>query len=275
MGFVGYSWVSASDKYTYLPAVGLMLILGWVIARFTASGTQATRRVRQVAAVAAVIIAATLLSICTRSYLDQWQTTSGFLAYMLRLAPQSHYLHCQLGAYHLGREEFDQSIREYDTALSLQATNPDAINNRGSAFLGKKQYNEAMADFSNAIRLKPHDADLHYNRGRTRTEMGAHAEAIPDYDEAIRLDPGYVSAYNNRGVAFSALGNQERALQDHSKAIELDPNNPDLYNNRAVDYYRLKQYDKAWADIERCRKVGGSPIPELVTLLEKASGRRE
>jgi hypothetical protein len=33
MGFVGYSWVAASDKYVYLPAVGLVLVLGWVLER--------------------------------------------------------------------------------------------------------------------------------------------------------------------------------------------------------------------------------------------------
>jgi Flp pilus assembly protein TadD len=274
MGFVGYSWVSASDKYTYLPAVGLVLILCWIIEQVTTAGAPLQLRSRRVATAAVILLAAVLLAAGTRLYLNQWRTTSAFLAYMLDLAPNSHYLHCQLGAYHLARDEYDQSIREYDTALSLQATNPDALNNRGSAHLAKRQYKEAIADFSRAIELKPRDADLYYNRGKTLAEMGALNEAIRDYDEAIRLNPAYVSAYNNRGVAFVTLGRYDQALRDHSQAIELDRGQADLYNNRAVDYYYLKQIDKAWADVAQCRRLGGTPTPALISLLEKAAGRQ-
>lgn len=132
MGFVGYSWVSASDKYAYLPAVGLVLILGWAIERLTTTADPATRRARQTVVASVLLLAAILLSVGTRYYLEQWQTTHGFFSYMIRLAPRSHYLHCQMGAYHLSREKHDQAIREYDIALSLRDTNPDAINNRGS-----------------------------------------------------------------------------------------------------------------------------------------------
>ena len=273
MGFVGYSWVSASDKYVYLPAVGLVLILAWLLDRITAGGNERTRRVRQVVAAVVVLVAAGLLGLGTHRYLQKWQTTEQFMTYMLQLAPKSHNLHCQMGAFRLEQEKYEQAIREYDTALSLKSTNPDALNNRGTAYHALGRYAEAINDFSTAIAFKPSDADFYYNRGMSRAAMGNNIEAVKDYDEAIRLKPDYASAYNNRGVVYEDLGRFELALQDHIKAIELEPDSLYLYNNRAVDYYRLKQYDKAWADVEQCRKRGGIPSPQLIKLLEKATGR--
>ncbi len=275
MGFVGYSWVSASDKYVYLPAFGLAIVLAWALERATTGGAERTRRARRAMIALAVLMAAGLLGAGTHRYLQKWQTTQGFLAYMLELAPNSPHLHCQMGRFHLDRGENEQSIEHYTTALSFHPTNPDALNNRGLAYLALGRYEGALEDLSKVVELRPNDADAHYNRGMTWSAKGDYARAIRDFDKAIQLLPTWASAYNNRGVAYTNMGQHDRALEDHVKAIELEPGSAMLYNNRAVDYYRLKEYDKAWADIERCRKLGGTPSPQLVALLEQASGRTE
>ena len=47
MGFVRYSWVAASDKYAYLPAVGLVVVLSWLLQRLWEAGPSATAGRRQ------------------------------------------------------------------------------------------------------------------------------------------------------------------------------------------------------------------------------------
>ena len=97
MGFVGYSWVSASDKYAYLPAIGLLLMLGWALERIWSGGAIGTLRIRQVAAVAGVAALAGLLGLGTRGYLRQWRNTETLTRYMFDLAPRSPQLNYSMG----------------------------------------------------------------------------------------------------------------------------------------------------------------------------------
>ena len=63
--------------------------------------------------------------------------------------------------------------------------------------------------------------------------------------------------------------------KDYDKAIELKSDYAEAYNNRAVAHCRRKAYDKARADVKMCRKLGGTPNPELIEDLTRFSGRSE
>ena len=102
-----------------------------------------------------------------------------------------------------------------------------------------------------------------------------HDRAITDFDRALTLDPNYAAAYLNRGLAFSAGGLYDRALTDFDHAVALNPNDAKSYNSRAVTWFFKKDYNKAWADVKRCRQVGGTLHPRFIELLQQASGRRE
>ena len=92
----------------------------------------------------------------------------------------------------------------------------------------------------------------------------------------LQLNPNLAEAYNNRGNAY-AQGKQQydRAIADYNQALALNSNLAEAYNNRAVAWFFKKDYDKAWADVRRCRQVGGTPNPRFIEALRKASGRWE
>ena len=47
------------------------------------------------------------------------------------------------------------------------------------------------------------------------------------------------------------------------------------YQQARRAYYQLKEYQKAWADIQTCRKNGGTPQAKLVQAIAKAAGQVE
>ena len=241
MGVLGFTIVIASDKYAYLPAVGLLLVVGWALERAWTTGTGRERRAWQVGTAAAVVLAAALLTGATRRYLGRWESTEGLFNYMIDLAP---------GA-------------------------PILYNNRGNAYCRKGDYNKAIRDYTAAIELKPDYARACYNRGIAYGAKDDNSQAILDYSRAIELKPNDADAYCNRGVACAQKGRHDQAILDYNRAIKLKPDNADIYFNRAVANYSLKQYDKAWADVKMCRHLGGIPQPAFVRALIEATGRTE
>jgi len=261
MGFVGYSWVSASDKYVYLPGVGLVLILAWLL------NWAWTTRLRRRVAIAAVALAAVLLSLDTRQYLHKWQSSESLFQYMIRLAPNSPNLHCQRGAMYLDQLNYKQAVQEYSAAIALFPTCQEAYHNRGVAYHGLHDYDNALRDLTKAAELIPIDPEPYYNRGLTYIAMGKYRKAINDYTKAIRLSPKSIKLYNNRATAYIYLKQYSQAEQDCTKAIEIQPTFAFGFHNRAVARYYMNRLDQARGDLAQCIRLGGKPHPDLVAKL--------
>jgi tetratricopeptide (TPR) repeat protein len=146
---------------------------------------------------------------------------------------------------------------------------------RGDFQNARLSYDLALADFTDAISLKPDYAPAYSNRGYTYTFLGDFERAIADLTRAIDLKPDFPAAYSNRGNAYGVIGDFPRALADLDAAIRLRPEFAVAYGNRAATFFHMGQYDKAWADLKECRRFGGTPNPELVRLLQQATGRSE
>ncbi len=198
MGFVGYSWVVASDKYTYLPAVGLVLILGWILERIDQGIGGGTRRIRLGVTGGLVLIVAGLLTTGTRGYLRHWQTTMELYDYLLAPGPNIAELH------------------------NNHAIACDQVGDNARAIRG----------FTKAIELSPEYTNAYYNRGTIYLKMGKHFPAVLDFTKAIELKPEHADAHCNRAIAHYYLKEYDKAWADViiCRRLGLAPH-PDFISN--------------------------------------------
>jgi tetratricopeptide (TPR) repeat protein len=248
MGVLGFTIVIASDKYAYLPAVGLLLILAWLLKRIWTGGTGAGRVVRQAGMVAVVVVAASLLVTGTRRYLSHWQTTEALCDYMLVLAPNAYPVYNTRGIAYMNKGDYDQAIRAYTKAIELKSDYAFAYSNRGLAYNDIRDFGRAIRDYAKAIELKPGYAEAYYNRANAYIDMNDFGRAMQDYAKAIELKPDYVEAYYNRGNAYNNMRDHDRAIRDYSRAIELRPDYAEAYNNRGNAYNDLRDFGQAIRD---------------------------
>ena len=248
MGVLGFTIVIASDKYAYLPAVGLLLILGGLLERIWLAGTGSKRRVRRIAALAVVLTAAGLLMVDTRHYLVQWQTTEGHNRYMLSLAPNSPELYNNSGWSHDYEKKYDLAIRDYTQAIELNPGYARAYYNRGITYDSMRDYDLAIRDYTRAVEIMPDYAYAYGNRGVSFEAKGDYVQAIRDYDKAIELRPGYTQAYYNRANAYLAADDARKAIGDYNRAIEINPEYVMAYNNRGNAFNRIGDHDQAIRD---------------------------
>ena len=145
--------------------------------------------------------------------------------------------------------------------------------NRGAAYNRKGSYDRAIVDFTQALTLNPNLAPAYYNRGTSYQMQGDPGRAVTDFSQTLTLNPRYVAAYVDRETCTDQ-GNYESAIADCTQALTLNPNYFLAYHHRAVAQFSQKDYTKAWADVKRFQQACGTPNPQFLRDLRKASGRQ-
>ena len=121
------------------------------------------------------------------------------------------------------QRQYGKAISENTKALSLDPTFVQALIDRGAAHRKEGNIDSAMTDYSNALTINPSNPEVYFNRGVLYQKKQVHAQAIDDFTSAIRFDPKYVQAHVNRGASHVSLGNMSAGRKDYEKASQLDP----------------------------------------------------
>ncbi len=156
-----------------------------------------------------------------------------------------------LGVIHYQRGEYQEAVRQIDTALRINPRAAVAHNNLGNALKDFGRAKEALASYERAIALKADYADAYYNRGNVLRALGRFEKAVASYDRAVALRPDYVDAFNNRGSALKDLERFEEALASFDRALALKSDHAEAWHNRANALNELERYEEALASCER------------------------
>jgi tetratricopeptide (TPR) repeat protein len=134
-------------------------------------------------------------------------------------------------------QEFQQSLRDYDRAISLNPKLFSAYSNRGLLKADKlNDVRGALSDYNRAISFKPNFSDFYYNRaGLKADKLNDVRGALSDYNRAISLNPKHASFYYNRAILKqNRLNDVQGALSDYNRAISLNPKHVKAHTNRAI-----------------------------------------
>ncbi|HET6766768.1 MAG TPA: tetratricopeptide repeat protein, partial [Chitinophagaceae bacterium] len=192
--FVSVGVAIIADRYTYLPFVGLSLIVALLIQKLP-------RNIRYVA-MGMTALTAIIWLLQTRSQVDKWQNSDTLLSQVITRYPLAEQAYSIRGNY-------------YGKQAGIFAM-------KGDTAMQRRYIEKAEQDFTKAIQLQSNRVDVYEGMGNIQGMKGNRDEALNMYNKAIELDPKRSSAYVNRGVTYDLSGNYQEALKDFSKAIELD-----------------------------------------------------
>lgn len=96
--------------------------------------------------------------------------------------------------------------------------------NRGILRMRRGNADEALADFEAAIAINPSHPEAYLNRGSLMLRRDAAADAATMFTRAIERNTRRPElAYFGRGIANETLGNVRAAYSDYRRASELQP----------------------------------------------------
>ncbi len=240
IGLVQVGNQAIADRYTYLPAIGLFLMLVWGIAEII--GGRPGRR-----AVAALLATAmlTACSLLTQTQVMVWQNTETLFQHALAVTTNNFVAYNSLGFYFSAQREADEAKRYFRAALAVNPACQFAWEGLASVLIEQGKLDEAISDCQAALQLNPGMAEAHSTLGLALMKQGKTNEAVGQYSEAIRLRPDFAPAHYNLANALATQGQIEQARKHYQESLRSDPSSPDTHNNLAYMLAREGKLDQA------------------------------
>jgi len=192
IGLVQMASHAMADHYTYVPLVGVFILMAWGIPEL----------------------------------LKNWQFKRIGLA-----AATAVFLTILMGITWIQTGYWSNGITLFRHAIEVTTGNWAAHNNLGVALRSQGRLREATTHYREAVRISPNYTDAHVNLAIALGQQGNLSEAILQFNEALRLNPRHTVAHNNLGVALALRGNLKEAIVHFREAIRLQPDYTDARNN--------------------------------------------
>ncbi len=240
IGLVQVGDQAMADRYTYMPLIGVFIILVWGVGEVCAR--------RRAAGPVAVFFAAIVLIACawrTRGQLGYWQNTGTLFRHTMAVTDNNYEACNNLGIWLSRHKQIPEAMDCFRESLRIKPDNPDALYNLGNICVKLGRWDEAVDHYRRALQIAPAQVDALNNLGLALTFREQFAEAITNFEAALKLDPDSGSVHNNLGTVLLIEHRFDEAARQYREAVRLAPDDPQFCANLGDALVRLGQVSEA------------------------------
>jgi tetratricopeptide (TPR) repeat protein len=201
IGLVQVGAQSMADRYTYIPLIGLFIMVAWGVPALT-KNLQYRKTILALLSAAVIMVSAAI----TWQQLGYWRDSISIFRHALQVTSNNSLAHNNVGAVLYKKGDVDAAIKEYQAALMISPNFFESHFNLGLALFRKGNMDEAIKEYREALKINPNDVETHYNLGVALGRKGDLDEAIKEYREALKINPNFVLAQRNLGASLSRGG---------------------------------------------------------------------
>ena len=263
IGLVQVGEQAMADRYTYVPLVGVFIMIAWSLGSWVA----AVPRMKPVVIIGALVVLGWCAHL-TREQVRYWQDGVTLFTRVIAVTENNATAHNVLGLA-LAEKDPAEAIPHYKTALQINPQYGLAHNNLGVAFSRLGQRADAIRHFEAAIQLNPNDPEPHFNLAnafnpgfteeptnvpaRTLTPADL-AIAEEHYRYALRLAPDHIKTHLNLGNLKAAQNDFPSAITHYQHALRIDRTSWAAQFNLANALARSGQPQQAVSLLTRLRE---------------------
>ena len=251
IGIVQVGLQSMADRYTYIPLIGLFIILAW-------GGWDALNRLRvpRFAQALAASIALVLCAGLTRTQLRYWHDSVALFQHAVNVTGDHGPAEANLGYALAEQGQDDRAIAHYKAVLKNHPRGDATVwNNFGGSLAATGKLEEAIDAFQNALKLDPSMGDAHENLGLALARKGRLQESLMHFCDAARLEPENVKVHNAYAVMLGEAGRTEEAMREFQIALQLAPDSAATHANFANLLAKQHARDEAMAQYSEALRL--------------------
>ena len=278
IGVVQVGLQSHADRYTYLPSIGISIMVAW-------GSAELFRQRRLVLGMAGAAVCSAW-ALVTWSDLDYWQNTVTLFEHAIQVTDGNYVAYNNLGVALKRQGRVAEAIQDFETAQRLRPEDAELQDNLGEALLTAGRIDEAVPHLSEAIRLRPDyvkghidagsafmrtgqtslaeaqyrealrldrgSAEAHYGLGSVLALQGRVDEARPHFEvalphvmESVAMNPGDADGHYNLGTLFTFMGRTGEAIQQFSETVRLAPEDAEAHFNLGVALFQTGRVNEA------------------------------
>lgn len=199
IGIVQVGEQAMADRYTYVPLIGIFIMVSWGLGEMAAWRPRLQPAIRVAVPVAVAFVA--MLSYLQAGY---WSSDLSLFSHAVVVEPRSDRAHTLLGKAWNEAGRPRDALRNFDKAIALHDTAASHMG-KGDAYLAMGSYGLAFRSFVAALERDPELAEAYNNIGGLLAMRGQFERAAEYFDLAEQHRPGYESARLNKERALQML----------------------------------------------------------------------
>ncbi len=218
-----------ADRYTYLPLVGIFLLIAWGIPSLLGG------RRRALAAVAvAGVLAVGLLGAASRVQAGYWRDSETLFRRALAVTADNWLAHNALGAVLAADNRLDEAREHFREAVRLAPQFWKSHYNYGLALAAAGRYDEAVVQYQEVLRFQHGSAEVHRALGQALEQQGKLPGALEYYLAGLQTAPADAGLLYAAGWALHRLGRLIEAETYLRAAVARRPDYPEALNSLGI-----------------------------------------
>jgi tetratricopeptide (TPR) repeat protein len=262
IGIVQVGDQSMADRYTYIPLIGIAIIVVWGL-----SDLFNRWRYGNIALWTSSAAAVALLMWSTWIQAGYWKNSEILFRHALDATKDNYLAHYDLGIALYDKGEVEGAIAQYQETLQINPHISGAHTNLGNIMFLQGNPDQAINHYQVALQLNPHQANVYYNLGTVYYRKGNMKKAIASLQKAIIERPDYPEAIQKLGIAQNDLANQEALMSRIRVLMKQEPVNPALYVKLGDVFRQQEDYGGAVDQYQKALSLQPQSIQAMYGLV--------
>ena len=208
----------ASDRYAYLPSIGIFLIVAYGASSIIEHRSRSIR----IAAVAFMTVVIATLSCLTYRQSIVWLAPKSLFAHAANVEPRTHLAHMFLGMEALGDDRFDDAVRNLQTATDLAPKFEIARAHLGLALIKNGDADRGAEELQTIIAMNPQSKFGYEYLAYGQMLEGKSVDAKTTLTHLLEIDPTNAQALQMLGTLAHQRGNVAEAKDYYERSIALN-----------------------------------------------------
>ena len=283
-----------ADRYTYIPLIGMFMVVAWEASAFVGNSGGSRWPVTPVAASAATEVVATAggpaggqiedrltsrwiaglsagamlaaLAWLSAVQVGYWSDSVTLYRHALDVTKENPVMHSIMGTALESGGRFQQAEGHFKRALELRPDYVTAQRNLGSVLLKQQRFAESEALLRKVLKSTPDDPKALAILGEALQGQGRPGEAETFLKKALDLQPDSIETLSNLAGVLAAQQRFAEAEDLLRQALRMRPDSVELLGNLAALMGEQRRYDEAEALLRQALKLDPGNIEVLENL---------
>jgi tetratricopeptide (TPR) repeat protein len=239
-----------ADRYTYIPYIGLFVMIVWGATSLTGEIGFRKRAFSVAAAIAILVFSG--LAFRQVSY---WRDNESLYRHTLAVTTNNNLIEHNLCHYFVMQDRLDEAEPLCRQAIEQNPNYDEPYNTLGILEFKRGKFADAEQDFRNALDRSPMYVFPYVNLAQAQARQGKAAEAENSLIKAVGYNNGQAStvfsaALSDTAAAYAAQGNYEKAVDNLKRLMFIQPYDAQSRAHLGFMLYMLKRYDEAEAETQ-------------------------
>lgn len=247
-GLVPVSVYETADRYSYLPHMGLLLMLA-----------EGTRRWNVRAVAPAGLAACLAWGAVTWREAGRWRDSLSLFGGEMRINPRSLLAHVQYGHALLEKGNLEEALAFFQKASALDPLAAIGPLNEGLLYERMGKTAEAAGAFRRAAERQTQNGTAHHRLAVILGGEGRNAEALETLKQGLERHPNDLNLLNGLALLYATkLNAPEEAIACYRRAVELAPGHPDLLQGLGATLLRTGKTEEGREYLRRALEADPS-----------------